>query len=79
MIVSLDIQRHNQSGIIIIRNNKDHKGASLSLFLPRTRHYDYNYRYRLGCESMQALRSLLYEGNGYAKAKVVVFAKTALQ
>jgi hypothetical protein len=28
---------------------------------------------------MQALRSLLYEGNGYAKAKVVVFAKTALQ
>ncbi len=26
---------------------------------------------------MQALRSLLYEGNGYAKAKVVVFAKIA--
>ena len=52
---------------------------SFSLFLPWTRHYNYNYRYRLGCESMQALRSLLYEGNGYAKAKVVVFAKTALQ
>ena len=28
---------------------------------------------------MQALRSLLYEGNGYAKVKIVVFAKTALQ
>ncbi len=25
---------------------------------------------------MQTLRSLLYEGNGYAKAKVVVFANS---
>lgn len=76
--ISRYLQLHNQSGIIITNSNKDQKAASL--YSCPTRHCDYNCYscwYRPASTNKQALRSLLYEGNSYGKAKVVVFARTA--
>jgi hypothetical protein len=62
---------------MITNSNKDQKGAFLSI--PLTQHCDYNCRYRPAFETKQAFRSLLYECNGYANAKVVILLEQHVQ